>query len=76
MENMATESFEPRFEESTSAQSVEKEIIASGRTSEESDRKVLASTSQLADKNFNITKDENDRISKQDAPLAILKACS
>ena len=76
MENMTTDSFEPRFEESTSAQSAAKEISAIGRTNEENDRKGLASTSYLADTNFSITKDDNDRISIQDATLAILIACS
>ena len=60
MENMTTKSFEPRFEESTSAQSAAKETSASGRTSEESDRKGLASTLQLVNTNFGITKYDND----------------
>ena len=73
MENMATEPFELRFEESTSAQSAVKEISASRRTSEQSNRKGLSSTSQLVNTNFSITKDDNDRISIQDVTLAILK---
>lgn len=71
VENMTTDLFEPGFEESTSAQSAAKEISASGRTSEESDRKGLASTSQLTDTNFSITEDDSDRVSVQDATLSI-----
>ena len=76
MKNMTTKPFDPRFEESISAQYATKQISTSGRTSEESDRKGLASALQLVDTNFSITKDDNDRISIQDATLAILIACS
>lgn len=70
-ENMTTELFEPGFEETTSAQSAAKDSSASGRTSEEIDRKGLPSTSPLTNTNSSITEDDSDRVSVQDATLAI-----
>lgn len=70
-ENMTTELFEPGFEETTTAQSTAKDISASRRSSEEIDRKALPSSSQLTNANSSITEDESDRVSAQDATLAI-----
>lgn len=70
-ENMTTELFEPGFEETTTVQSAAKDISANRRSTEEIDRKGLPSTSKLTNTNSSITEDDSDRVSVQDATLAI-----